>query len=96
MNIKPTPNGGRALTGHTPYGEYAITLHHDHDGPVYDADGNELGHVRLTIKTPPEPLGTPSRGLGDTIAKVTKAVGIKPCGGCEERRDWLNKRVPYK
>lgn len=38
----------------------------------------------------------PSRGLGDTIAKVTSAVGIKPCGGCKKRQAKLNKRVPYK
>ncbi len=36
-----------------------------------------------------------SRGLGDTIAKVTKAVGITPCGGCEERQAALNRLVPY-
>jgi hypothetical protein len=38
----------------------------------------------------------PSRGLGDTIAKATKAVGIKPCGGCKKRQAALNKLVPYK
>ena len=37
-----------------------------------------------------------SRGLGDTIAKATKAVGIKPCGGCKKRQEILNKAVPYK
>jgi len=37
-----------------------------------------------------------SRGLGDTIAKATKAVGIKPCGGCKKRQDWFNKHFPYK
>ena len=48
-----------------------------------------------------------SRGLGDTIEKVTKAAGIKkmvdkvseglniPCG-CEGRRDALNILFPYK
>ena len=48
-----------------------------------------------------------SRGLGDTIEKVTKITGIKtmtdiiskglnvPCG-CEGRRDALNKIFPYK
>lgn len=36
-----------------------------------------------------------SRGLGDTIAKATKAVGIKPCGGCKKRQDWLNEKFPY-
>jgi hypothetical protein len=36
-----------------------------------------------------------SRGLGDTIAKMTLAVGIKPCGGCKKRAELLNKLVPY-
>lgn len=44
------------------------------------------------------PLGKPwlSLGLGDTIAKATKAIGIKPCGGCKKRQAKLNKLVPYK
>ena len=37
-----------------------------------------------------------SRGVGDTIAKVTKAVGIKPCGGCNKRRAKLNEIAAYK
>lgn len=37
-----------------------------------------------------------SRGLGDTIAKVTKAVGVRPCGGCKKRQEKLNKLLPYK
>ena len=47
-----------------------------------------------------------SRGLGDSIAKVTKATGIrsvvdaaakkmnKPCG-CQSRQEKLNKLFPY-
>jgi hypothetical protein len=43
-----------------------------------------------------------SRGLGDTIEKITKVTGIKmvveaitdDCG-CEKRKDWLNGKVPY-
>jgi hypothetical protein len=38
----------------------------------------------------------PSRGLGDTIAKITTAVGIKPCGGCNRRKEWLNRVFPYE
>tara|TARA_R100000808_G_C2142357_1_gene150139 strand:- start:1043 stop:1306 length:264 start_codon:yes stop_codon:yes gene_type:complete len=34
-------------------------------------------------------------GLGDTIAKATKAVGIKPCKGCRKRQAKLNRLVPY-
>lgn len=36
-----------------------------------------------------------SRGLGDTVAKITSRFGIRPCGGCERRRDLLNRWVPY-
>lgn len=48
-----------------------------------------------------------SRGLGDSIAKFTKATGIKrvvdkvssglniPCG-CEARQKALNNMIPYK
>lgn len=37
----------------------------------------------------------PSKGLGDSIAKVTKKLGIKECGGCRKRRIKLNRLVPY-
>ena len=46
-----------------------------------------------------------SKGLGDSIEKVTEATGIKrvikevsgddDCG-CAKRRDTLNKKFPYK
>ena len=49
-----------------------------------------------------------SKGLGDSIEKITKVTGIKNlvqagnraigrkgCG-CNKRRDTLNKRFPYK
>lgn len=48
-----------------------------------------------------------SRGLGDTIAKITKATGIKyivdkiseatntNCG-CNDRQETLNNKFPYK
>ena len=37
----------------------------------------------------------PSRGLGDTIAKLTGAFGIQPCGGCKGRQSWCNRTFPY-
>lgn len=50
----------------------------------------------------------PSKGLGDTLAKIThaikldllaletaKALGYEDCG-CERRREKLNKLIPYK
>lgn len=44
-----------------------------------------------------------SRGLGDSIEKITKATGVKKvvdkvvkdCG-CDKRRDTLNRMFPYK
>ncbi len=50
---------------------------------------------------------TKSRGLGDTVAKVTRVTGIKSvvdkvskatgrdCG-CGKRRDTLNRMFPYQ
>lgn len=43
-----------------------------------------------------------SKGLGDTVAKITKFTGIKAfvesitedCG-CAEKQEWLNGKVPY-
>lgn len=30
-------------------------------------------------------------GIGDVIANITKAVGVKPCSPCQRRRVMLNK-----
>jgi hypothetical protein len=37
-----------------------------------------------------------SRGLGDTIKKVTNVLGIKQCGACKKRQAKLNEMFPYK
>jgi hypothetical protein len=44
-----------------------------------------------------------SKGVGDTIEKFTKMIGIKKLadiipGGCDcdPRKDWFNKNFPYK
>ena len=46
------------------------------------------------------------KGLGDTVAAITKATGIekavtklnggRPCGGCKKRRKILNRIFPYR
>lgn len=38
----------------------------------------------------------PSRGLGDTIAKITRFLRIRQCGGCKKRQKKLNELVSYK
>ena len=41
-----------------------------------------------------------NRGLGDVVKNVAEAVGIKPCGGCQKRREamnrWSKKRAEKK
>ena len=48
-----------------------------------------------------------SKGLGDTIEKITQATGIKKLSqvvsrvikkdcGCGKRKEFLNKKFPYK
>ena len=40
--------------------------------------------------------GVSTRGLGDVVAKVTSAVGVKPCGKCKQRQAKLNKLMPFR
>ncbi len=64
---------------------------------------------RFGSALPPRPQApAPSRGVGDTLAKVLDTTGLgpvakrviegvtgKPCG-CEKRRAALNALIPYK
>lgn len=34
-------------------------------------------------------------GLGDVIRRATYSVGIKPCGGCEQRAAALNRWMVF-
>lgn len=52
--------------------------------------------IVVTSRMPKQSQGFFGEGLGDTIASLTKAVGIKPCGGCEKRRRALNRLVPWR
>ena len=36
----------------------------------------------------------PSRGVGDIVANITKSIGFRPCGGCQKRREALNRAIP--
>lgn len=59
---------------------------------------------KKTTKTSRTETSTKSKGLGDTIEKITTATGIKAvvkavvgedCG-CDERKEKLNKLFPYR
>jgi len=72
------------LTGTaTTVADYALKLHRDgHCSSVDEC----TEFIRLAMR---------SRGLGDTISKITHALHISECGGCAKRRELLNKLVPY-
>lgn len=44
--------GGRLLTGETAYGDFDIAITTDHDGPIFDRHGNQIGTLRLVMRTP--------------------------------------------
>jgi len=41
-----------------------------------------------------EAFQKPVRGAGDIVAKITSAIGIKPCSGCQQRQETLNDLFP--
>ena len=55
-----------------------------------------MGKVIFNLKRVKDIWNQPSRGFGDTVAKITKTLGIEPCEECEERRNRWNKKLAYK
>jgi hypothetical protein len=51
---------------------------------------HQLHRVRLPGFIKEEPIG-----LGDVIKRVTYAMGIKPCGGCDKRAAALNRWMTF-
>jgi len=52
------------------------------------ADGSPPRRVRLPGFVPERDIG-----LGGAVKRVTSALGVRPCGGCERRAAALNRRV---
>jgi hypothetical protein len=48
---------------------------------------------RFAFSLPPHVMPE-AEGLGDAVKRVTNAVGIRPCGGCERRAQALNRAFP--
>lgn len=65
----------------------------EHDGRRY-LQHVERDGLRLELVGQPQPA--PPRGFGDTVAAITTAVGIKPCGGCKARQEALNRMFPFR
>ena len=61
------------------------------------------GKKESTVKTERQPhrirlpgfIKEEEMGLGDVIKKVTYAMGIKPCTGCEKRAAALNRWMRF-
>jgi hypothetical protein len=51
-------------------------------------------HRPLRVRLPGF-VGEEAIGLGDAVSRVAHAVGVKPCGGCTQRADWLNHRMIF-
>lgn len=58
--------------------------------PPADSKGQRPRQVRL-----PGFISEEAVGLGDVIKRATAVVGIKPCGGCAQRAEALNRRVQF-
>jgi hypothetical protein len=60
----------------------------------------DRAHARSTSKQPyrvqlPGFVSDEDIGLGDVLKRATSAVGIRPCGGCEQRAAALNRWVVF-
>jgi len=51
--------------------------------------------MKSLVEEAPSPK-QPMRGLGDVVARATKAVGIQPCNSCQDRQAILNQRFPFR
>ena len=52
----------------------------------------EEGAYRVRL---PGFIGDEDVGLGDVVKRVTSAIGIQPCGGCQRRAAVLNRRLRF-
>jgi hypothetical protein len=59
------------------------------------ARGAQLEEARALLRLKVPGLRK-SVGAGDVVRMATKAVGIDPCGGCEERRARLNRFLEFQ
>lgn len=63
-----------------------------HSPPASDPNSAETQPLRVRL---PGFILEEDIGLGDAIKRITYAVGIKKCGGCERRAALLNRWVTF-
>jgi hypothetical protein len=59
-----------------------------------EGEGEEPRHEPLRVRLPGF-LIEEETGLGDAIKRITYAMGIKPCDGCEKRAAALNRWMHF-
>lgn len=52
MHLKHTDNGSVSVRVESPYGSLSGQYARNHNGPIFDADGNQLGTMKFEIRTP--------------------------------------------
>jgi hypothetical protein len=75
-----------------------ITVTNERLEPVLsDRDGSpgEAAKQRHRVRLPRFIVDEPV-GLGDVIKRGTVALGVRPCGGCQERAARLNRWVGFE
>lgn len=84
------------ITGRSPACPGCSPLHKDANGDQIEYGVAYVDRKRvIRYKTNEEEMPDIQKGVGDSVAKMTKAVGIKPCGKCKERQEKLNRMFPY-
>ena len=67
---------------------------HEHLGEsAADEPASEGAAVRVPI---PGLRPEQDIGLGSLFARVTSAFGVKPCGGCDRRKEALDRRFAIR
>jgi hypothetical protein len=59
-----------------------------------ETDDTHAGHHPYRVRLPGF-VSDEEIGLGDTIQGATYALGIKPCGGCQQRAATLNRWIVF-
>jgi hypothetical protein len=59
-----------------------------------DADTGRHEHSPRRVHIP-RFVSDEDAGLGDVLTRMTRSVGIRPCGGCERRAATLNRWFPF-
>jgi hypothetical protein len=76
--------------------KHALRIEGGNGRGIQCALGLHGGYPHISVCRRCDQYDGASRGAGDTVAKITRAIGIRKCGGCKRRQRKLNKLIRYK